>query len=207
VTDDHNADARLVREARDSVWGDHRAFDQLVQRHLAHVRANCEHITGSRTDAEDLTQEVFVKAFFALSELSEDVKFRGWISRIKVNHCLDHLRRVRGRKGVDIDQVLAEHDPGLSIPPPQDRDWDVLERRHRVRRILHRLPESLRIPVILCDMDGFSYQEVADMLGLGLSATKMRIKRGREMFRHYYQQGRTAESADRRSGSASKKES
>ncbi len=176
-------DETLVREAQRSTRGDHRAFAKLVDRHLGHVQANCEHLSGSRDEGEDLAQEVMVKAFFALDGLEDGARFRGWISRIKKNHCLDHLRRRRKCMEVDLEQAQESQDPWLSTPPPPEADWSVRARRERIRRVLHSMPEDLRVPVILCDMDGLSYQEVADSLGLGLSAVKMRIKRGREMFR------------------------
>ena len=182
-----STDAGLVLASQRAPRGDHRAFNQLVERHLAHVRANCEHISGSRDDGADLAQEVFVKAYFSLEDLADGGRFRGWISRIKVNHCLDHLRRERSHRDVDLDTAVDANEAALRTDAPRETDLGERTRDEQIRAVLTLMPESLRVPLVLCDIDGLSYQEVADTLNLGLSATKMRIKRAREHFRKRFE--------------------
>ncbi len=183
------ADEKLVQEAIDAQSGDFRAFDQLVIKHQGMVRTNCRYISGNEEDALDLAQEVFVKAYFNLKSFQGKSLFGTWIKRIKVNHCLNHLRRQQGKTHLDIE------DPGLAAAPqlqenrPTSAATEDRERREMIGRTLDSLSENLRIPLIMRDMDGLSYQEIAEHLNVGLSATKMRINRARQEFRAKYQEG------------------
>ncbi len=180
------SDESLVEQVRSGPRGDLRAFEQLVNRHQGFVHTNCRHMSGSAEDAQDLTQEVFVKAFFGLARFEGRSSFGSWVKRIKVNHCLNYLRRKRGKQFVDVDDPVNESEHELQVAPGVDRGLESQDAQDRIRLVLNELPETLRLPLILRDLDGLSYQEIADELKLGLSATKMRIKRGREDFRQRY---------------------
>ena len=91
------SDEELVELARAAGRYDARPFETLVRRHQAFVAANCSAITRLPNDVDDLAQEVFVKAFFGLRRFEGRAPFRAWLHRIKVNHCLNHLRRPRVR--------------------------------------------------------------------------------------------------------------
>ncbi len=172
--------AEIVKASRP---GDVLAFETLMTRHKGRVLANCRHMSGSAEEAEDLAQEVFVKAYFGLRRFEGRAKFGSWLQRIKINHCLNHIRKHKGRVNLDVDDPAMETvDELRETHTPEDATLRV-ERRERIRVILDDLPDTLRIPLVMCDVDGFAYQEIADTLGIGLSATKMRIKRGREEFR------------------------
>jgi RNA polymerase sigma-70 factor (ECF subfamily) len=173
---------RLVEAARSAPDGDLRAFEELVRIYRGRVQANCRHLTRSPDDAEDLTQEVFVKAFFGLSRFEGRSSFKTWIQRIKVNHCLNFLKKREGKTFIPFGE------PGEGAPEPAEdsgaeRQVASKEARERIADVLDQLPDTLRVPLIMCDVDQFSYREIADTLGIGLSAVKMRIKRGREEFR------------------------
>ena len=180
------SDEDLVSEAQVAPEGDTRAFDELVVRHQGRVLANCRYISGSAEDAHDLAQDVFVKAFFALDRFEGRSRFGSWIQRIKVNHCLNHLRRNRGKTFLDVDDPALGAETSLRTEARPDRDAQRRDARDRIRDVLDVLPDTLRVPLIMCDLDGYPYQEIADTLGLGLSAVKMRIKRAREEFRRLY---------------------
>jgi len=179
---DADRDEALVAQARDS-RGDLRPFEELVRRHEQKVLANCRYLTGSADDAEDLAQEVFVKAYFGLRRFRGESRFGTWVQRIKVNHCLNFLRRRRRHGTVDVDDPLHESEEPLQVPAAVEAVHERSDRRHRIAAALDRIPETLRLPLVMCDLDELSYQEIADQLDLGLSAVKMRIKRGREAFR------------------------
>lgn len=181
-------DEALAARVRNDRY-DTRPFDTLVRRHKGFVVSNCRVLTRSDADAEDLAQEVFVKAYFGMHQFQERGGFRSWIKRIKVNHCLNFLRKGRGRQVVDIDEVSPSTHEGLRAQTDPQQALDDLEERRRIVEVLDAMADTLRVPLMLRDGDGFSYQEIADRLGLGLSAVKMRIKRGREEFRRLYGDG------------------
>ena len=179
-------DADLVAVAKQALRDDYGAFEMLVQRYQDRVLGNCRYLTGSRDDADDLAQEVFVKAYSALSRFEGRSSFQTWLWRIKVNHCLNHLRRSRRERAIDIEAPGLDRVPELQVEATAHRTLQTQLDRELIDQTLDALPETLRVPLLLRDLDGLSYQEIADELGLSLSAIKMRIKRGREEFRRRY---------------------
>lgn len=175
-------DYELLRAALNAPEGDLRAFEQLVANYQRRILANCRFLTRDEANYEDLAQEVFVKAFFALKSFEGRSTFRAWLKRIKVNHCLTHIKKQQRHRFESIDELHLE-----GAPAQADLDLESQHRRHRVEVILNALPDTLRIPLVMCDMDELSYDEIANSLGIGLSATKMRIKRAREQFRERYE--------------------
>ncbi|MBD3868008.1 MAG: RNA polymerase sigma factor [Acidobacteria bacterium] len=171
-----------MEAAKSAPEGDMRAFERLVRLYEGRVKANCRHLTRSIDDAEDLTQEVFVKAFFGISRFEGRASFKTWIQRIKVNHCLNFLKKKEGKTFVPFGEP-GEGEPEPAVEPVAEQQVESGEARQTIAVILDELPDTLRIPLVMCDVDQFSYQEIADTLGIGLSAAKMRIKRGREEFR------------------------
>ena len=181
------SDDDLVQRAKSSPSGDLRAFDELIRRYQDRVLANCRYLSGSADDAEDLAQGVFVKAFFGLKRFEGRSQFGTWVQRIKINHCLNFIRSRKGRVTVDADDPVTQMQPEMQVASRADRGLHAEDAQARIRAVLDDLPESLRVPLIMRDLDEMPYQEIADDLGLGLSAVKMRIKRGREEFRRLYQ--------------------
>src|SRR6202161_3231742 len=97
-------DDELLQQAREAPEGDLRAFEKLVLRYQRRVVANCRYITRDQNNAEDLAQEVLVKAFFGLRGFEGRSSFAGWLQRIKINHCLDHLKKQTSRSFVGIEE-------------------------------------------------------------------------------------------------------
>lgn len=175
-------DAPLVERARHAPVGDTRAFDELMSRHRGRVVSNCRYMV-SPAEAEDLAQEVLVKAYFSLKKYERRSKFSTWLYRIKVNHCLNHRRAARKHeRDVAIDDASPDAD-ALRVAPEADaaleRDADVA----RVRAAVTALNETLRVPLVMRELDEMSYDEIATALGLSLSAVKMRILRARQELR------------------------
>jgi RNA polymerase sigma-70 factor (ECF subfamily) len=113
--------------------------------------------------------------------------FRHWLQVIKVHHCLNHLKKIRKNQvSLDDDEAKVANSPELST---QDKTLERMSDRQRINRILESMPETLRLPLVLRDMDELSYEEIAASLNIGLSAVKMRIKRAREWFRERYDSG------------------
>lgn len=183
------SDEILVQKACSAPPGDLRAFDELVRRHQAKVQTNCRFLSGNEEDSLDLAQEVLVKAYFNLKRFEERSTFGTWIGRIKVNHCLNHLRRTKGKEFIDLDEPGLDSDQALHSQQKTDARAESQDTRSQISGVLDGMADSLRVPLLMRDMDGMSYQEIADDLGVSLSAVKMRIKRAREEFRAAYSQG------------------
>lgn len=181
-----DADEILVRRARTARPGDLRAFNELVRRHQTRVQTNCRYLSGNEEDSLDLAQEVLVKAYFNLDSFEERSSFGTWIGRIKVNHCLNHLRRTKGKDFIDLDEPGLEAEAALHSSERTEQRVENRDRRNRISGVLDEMTDSLRLPLLMRDLDGMSYQEISDELGVGLSAVKMRIKRAREEFRAAY---------------------
>lgn len=180
------SDEQLVERAQTAIQGDLRAFDELVRRHQAKVQTNARYLTGSEDDALDLSQDVFVKAYFHLKRFEGRSSFGTWVQRIKVNHCLNHIRKTKGKTFVDVEDPVLEAEAPMRTAARTDAEVEADDVRGRIGGTLDRMADTLRVPLLMRDMDGFSYQEISDELGVGLSAVKMRIKRAREEFRALY---------------------
>lgn len=180
-------DDALLQEALSSPEGDLRAFEQLVVLHQRRIVADCRFMTRDESAAEDLAQEVFVKAFFGLRSFEGRSSFRHWLQRIKVHHCLNYLKRKEAQSEISIDSGSVEECEHFQVSPAICHQLREQDDRHYIAAILDALPSTLRIPLVMRDMDEMSYEEIASSLGIGLSAVKMRIKRAREEFRRKYE--------------------
>lgn len=178
-------DDDLVNQLKE-VPEDWRSFEALVSRHQAKVLANCRYLTRAPQHAEDLAQEVFMKAYFGLPGFEGRAAFTTWLHRLKVNHCLNFLARRQRGTFVDVEDPVLEREPALQSPPAAEARLERQEQQLRIDAVLDGMSDTLRVPLVMRDMDGLGYQEIADILGLGLSAVKMRIKRAREEFQERY---------------------
>ena len=161
---DDAADAALAAQ------GDSRAFERLYWRHGTRVKALARRLLGS-ADAEDGVQEVFIRAWDRLDQFRGDAAFGSWLHRLAVNVLLRQLQRHR-RHG---DHIGLADQPA---PEPATIDEDLT-------RALASLPAPVREVVVLHDMESYTHQEIAEMLGIGVSASKMRLHRGREALRRF----------------------
>ena len=188
-------DEELVRAVRKAREGDLRAFEQLMEQHQKRILADCRYLTRDENNSEDLAQEVFVKAFFGLRNFEGRSSFRHWLQSIKVHHCLNHLKKRGGKEVLSIDDEAVEGYEQLHVPAVAHQEVESQGSRQRIESILSSMPATLRIPLVMCDMDELSYEEIAASLGIGLSAVKMRIKRAREQFRRRYEGEEVGEQA------------
>jgi RNA polymerase sigma-70 factor (ECF subfamily) len=185
-------DEKLLQQAREAPDGDLRAFEKLVLRHQRRVVANCRYITRDPNNAEDLAQEVLVKAFFGLRGFEGRSTFGSWLQRIKINHCLNYLKKQAGRSYVGVEERDVEEFDQLKVHATAEQQAGAISDRQLISQVLDSMSNTLRIPLLLCDMDELSYEEVAQSLRISLSAAKMRIKRAREEFRERYEKMQTA---------------
>jgi RNA polymerase sigma-70 factor (ECF subfamily) len=169
-------DIQLVDRCRN---GDEAAWHELVSRHTRRVFGVAYRFTGLVEEAEDLTQDVFIKVYQNLHRYqSNDGAFTTWLTTVARNQAIDHYRRKRE------ERVRRTDDPTLIdvVPAPGGGPQGDLERAERVelvRRGLRALPAELREPLLLCDIHGMAYTEVAQTLRIPLGTVKSRINRGR----------------------------
>lgn len=167
--------------------GNQEAFGQLVLAHQNKVYTLCVHLLGSREEAEDLAQEAFLKAWRNLDSFLGESSFATWMHRLTTNLCLDHLRKQTRRQNVSV--AVSLDDEEATLPEPVDHSGDPheeLERAERQRALtkgLQELPEHYRRPLVMREVSGMSYQEIADALKLDLGTVKSRIARAREALR------------------------
>jgi RNA polymerase sigma factor (sigma-70 family) len=155
-------------------------WEEIVEQHSARVLRLAFRLTGDRADAEDLTQEVFVRVFRSLETYSPG-SFEGWLHRITTNAFLDQARRRQRIRFDPLSDERAARVPAAGPGPDAayaDRTFD-----DDVERALHALPPDFRAAVVLCDVEGLSYEEIADVLGAKLGTVRSRIHRGRAMLR------------------------
>jgi RNA polymerase sigma factor (sigma-70 family) len=152
----------------------------IVAEHSARVYRLAYRLTGNRQDAEDLTQDVFVRVFRSL-ETFEPGNFAGWLHRITTNLFLDRARRAT-RIRMDGFAEGAEHQLLGSEILPEDAVHDA-EFDPDIEAALASLPEKFRVAVVLCDVEGLSYDEIAEVLGVKVGTVRSRIHRGRTQLR------------------------
>lgn len=183
--------------------GEQTAWELIVKQHWRKVFNVAYKFVGRHDEAEDLTQDIFVKVFKSLESFDRRANFQTWLISVSRNLCIDHYRSVR-RERESVDRSIDATD--LSPVSPDAGPMAGLEQRDRVallRQALSALPPTLRTAVILRDLQELSYQEIADRLRLPEGTVKSRINRGRtELARQVRlldeQFTRDSEPADRR---------
>jgi RNA polymerase sigma-70 factor (ECF subfamily) len=155
-------------------------WEDIVRLHSARVYRLAYRLTGNPHDAEDLTQEVFVRVFRSLSSYTPGT-FEGWLHRITTNLFLDSARRKQRIRFEGLADEMAHRLPGSEPTPAQAFDDSHLD--DDVQAALKALPPEYRAAVVLCDIEGFSYEEVAATLGVKLGTVRSRIHRGRAQLR------------------------
>ena len=173
-------DRELVRRAQRE---DKEAFEELIRRHQHRVFAVAGGILKRREDVEDIAQQVFVKAYFSLKRFDQRAALSTWLYKITVNECWDTLRKKKVRPLVyeaDLSeeqarQVISSAEKGKEHPDISER----LELRQRVDRLLEGLDERDRLMLILKEVEGFSIEEIAEVLDLNANTVKVRLFRAR----------------------------
>jgi RNA polymerase sigma factor (sigma-70 family) len=156
------------------------SWDEVVRTHSARVYRLAYRLTGNPYDAEDLTQDVFVRVFRSLSTYTPGT-FEGWLHRITTNLFLDQVRRKQRIRFDALGDDAADRLPGRGPTPAQAYDDHHFD--DDVQRALDALAPDFRAAVVLCDIEGLSYEEVAATLGIKLGTVRSRIHRGRAQLR------------------------
>jgi RNA polymerase sigma-70 factor, ECF subfamily len=175
---DHRGSEDEAQLIARSLKQDSDAFGQLVERYATVIVNLAYRMVGDRTEAEDLAQETFVAAFKALPRFRAESKFSTWLYRIAANKCKDWLRAKRPGQGAqDVDEVL---DDGVAA---EERTPERLLSQQQVAgqldRAIQRLPPLYREAFVLKHVEGLSYEEMQEILGVNGDTLKMRVYKGR----------------------------
>jgi len=161
--------------------GDQEAFRYLVERYAQRVRNLIYSIFNDSSVVDDIAQEVFIRVYEALPKFRFESSFYTWLYRITVNKSRDEMRRKRARKFLSFHSMLEKDDAELQSKMrvyPEDGAAKEL-----VNKGLQQLPEKFRVPIILKDIDGLSYEEMAEIMQCEIGTVKSRLSRARTMLR------------------------
>ena len=167
--------------------GDNSAFEELVNRYERKIFRLTMNITGNREDAQDATQEAFLKAYTHLAGFHGDSRFYTWLVRIAANEALMRLRKRRPGE-FSLDESMDEDSDSLPRAiedwrPSPEQDYARLEMQTILSGIIEKLHLNLRVVFVLRDMEELSTQETADTLGISVAAVKARLLRARLQLR------------------------
>lgn len=166
--------------------GDPRAIEELVARFQKPLFYYAVHYTGNPSEAEDITQEVLFKIIRALPSFKGQASISTWMYRIMTNACIDFKRKKVLSKTVSFNSGMDEeafvYDPADTQPLP-DEQYEKLELHDWLRRALQQLSPEHRTTIILHDLHGFKYQEIAEITGSSLGTVKSRLFYARQMLR------------------------
>jgi len=184
ISNSSETDESLVRAFK---AGNSAAFDRLVIKHMDKLFNLCYRLLGDYQEANDTAQEVFIKIFRSLNKFRFESTFSTWLYRIAVNTCKNRLKSSAYRhrkKMVSLDNPggSKNHNPSFEIQDTSPSPAVQLEKKERLRLIekaINSLPPSQKSVVVLRDMEGLSYEEIAEITGLNLGTVKSRLARGR----------------------------
>jgi RNA polymerase sigma-70 factor (ECF subfamily) len=163
--------------------GDREAFTPLVERHERRVRSLVFHLVRRRDEVEDITQEIFIKAFKSIRGYSGESSFGTWLGRIAVNHCYDYLRREQKARVRYHWQMAEEAGRRMEENLEQQQPLSVEEEialRDLAGQLLERAPSDDRVILTLKELEDRSIEEIAELLNLRVNTVKVRLHRARK---------------------------
>lgn len=172
----------LIRQAKK---GDVAAFNRLVLHYQGLVYNVTYRIMGEPQAAEDITQEAFISAYQALNRFRGG-NFKAWLLRIATNSCYDELRRRKRRPQASLDKITEDNESFAFLRNPQEGPEGQQQRMELVQAIEHcldGLPDEQRVTAILCDVEGYDYNEIAEITSVSLGTVKSRLSRARARLR------------------------
>jgi RNA polymerase sigma-70 factor (ECF subfamily) len=177
------------------IRNDRKEFDALVHRCHRQAYNIAYRMTGNHADAEDLTQESFLRAYRFFDRYNREMPFENWLYRIMSRVFIDEIRKRPKYKTQSLDQPLNTGENGdadvlLEIPDLESNPAQMILSEaldEHLQRALNALPEEFRIAVILADVEGLSYEEIADTMNCSLGTVRSRLHRGRKLLRNKMQ--------------------
>jgi RNA polymerase sigma factor (sigma-70 family) len=184
---DASDESRLIEQARD---GDLEAYDELIRRHQERIYGTVYHMTSNHEDANDLTQETFIKAFQALKSFKGGSSFYTWIYRIAVNKTINFLKQRKHRSSMSLNDLdfNAENDPDLvalvSDKTPR-RDAALAELQKKLNEAMQKLSDQHRLVVTLHDVQGLAHEEIAEVMDCNVGTVRSRLFYARQQLQGY----------------------
>jgi RNA polymerase sigma-70 factor (ECF subfamily) len=175
-------DSDLINRAKS---GDSKSYDILLKKYKNSVYSLVLRMVRNSQEAEDLTQEAFIKAFNSLASFNEEYAFSTWLYKIATNNCIDFFRK-RKLQTYSLDKPIQYKDSEIQheIPDPDlnpEKSIMATERNKLIKEAINKLPEKYHRAILLRHSEEKSYEEIAEILGLPLGTVKARIFRAREM--------------------------
>jgi len=176
----------LIQRCQTGFRPDKVAFAELIRRYQPHIDKLLYHLAPDWTDRADLGQEVWIRVYRNLKRLQEPAKFRGWLSRITTNLFYDELRkrkRISPPISLDAPYNLEDGEMEWDIPadaPGPSEDLVTREFYDQLREAIADLPEAFRTTIVLREIEGMAYEEIAELTGVSLGTVKSRIARARQ---------------------------
>lgn len=174
-------EAELIQESRQ---GNLEAFEQLILLHEKRVYTIAYKYMGNQEDAKDMAQEALIKAYQSIKLFRGDAAFGTWLGKITANRCLDELRKRKNIQQTSLEDALELEEGSIKkeiespmITPEEHAVQQ--EIAHYMQKLIHELKEEYRIVIILRELEGYSYEEIAQLLSCSLGTVKSRISRAR----------------------------
>jgi len=191
------SDEELVARCKQELPNNTRSYEELVQRHMKRVYSIVYRTVSHKEEAEDITQEVFVKVYHGLKKFEQQSSFSSWLYRIATNSALDALDKTR-RRSKNIAPTMQPGQTGgekinpinLQASPAAGPEEEVMrkELRECIHKVFKKLDREQARLLLMRDFEDMSYDEIARLLEIGLSAVKMRIHRSRLAFQQIFSQ-------------------
>jgi len=175
----------LIARCQSGAHPDRAAFAELLRRYQGHVDKILQHLAPDWHDRADLSQEVWIRVYRNIKRLNDPVKFKGWLSRIATNLFYDELRkrkRVARPLSLDAPRQFDDGEVGWELPagePSPDDRLATKEFYEQLQVAIAELPEAFRMTIVLREIQGLAYEEIAEMTGVSLGTVKSRIARAR----------------------------
>lgn len=176
----------LILRCQSGMRPDRAGFAELLRRYQSHVDRVLYHLAPDWQDRADLAQEVWIRVYRNIKRLNEPAKFRGWLSRIATNLFYDELRkrkRVSSPLSLDAPRSVEDGEMDWEIAgdnPGPDEDLTTREFYEQLREAIADLPEVFRTTIVLREIEGMPYEEIAEITGVSLGTVKSRIARARQ---------------------------
>ncbi len=178
-------ETRLIQQIKN---GNIAAFEELAARYQKQIFSLAYRMCGNQEDAADMAQEALIKVYRNVEKFKGDSKFSTWLYRVVTNTCLDEMKKMKRKQVYSLDDELETKDGSLkrdledNAPTPEDRA-EQRERSEAIQDALMRVSETHRRVLVLRDIQGFSYEEIAGMLECSEGTVKSRLSRAREALR------------------------